>query len=216
MNRSQRHRVSIQEEARSLEERVSRVRREQHKRRGSWKAKDLLAFFGEYLRPVDRSHREKRERWVDPKKGYGPKSMGRRGSRSDIHRRAFQYVVNHERFKEYESVLLDVWVRGSTDTMAMERCSEFEIALDSQLDKIGFSPDQDVEQAKDRMYALVSISTCAMALGVAVKTVHRWIDAGLAGEVYGGYAAVQKLGAYYWVNYWAARDWQEKKSKIAH
>lgn len=150
-------------------------------------ARWLLSLFGDYLRP--------RVKAIRPK-GYEKPSA----DDSDIRFEAWLRIVTTPRYNEYETDLLAVYVRCDAHPMTVERVGEFELALVQSLVDRPFV-HRRVEQSADKSFALVPISAAAMALSVDPDTVLRWTNKGLPSL---------KKGAYYWVNFLAARDWQDK------
>ncbi len=177
------------------------------KERQVYRAGQLLRLYGEYLRELP----VKRIKF----KPHLPKGYERPAARrSGLHIRSFARVAMEPNYQAYEPQLLAIYFELTGDPMAQERCSEFELSLDASLEKKPFVPDiQSVEEAKDFLDALVPVRTCAAALGVNVKTIHRWIEAGMSAQLHSGYPAVVKKGAYYWVNIHAASMWKSVRGR---
>lgn len=197
----------------TVESAISQVLKERQSRT-IW-GKDLLKMTASYVTDAHRM-RERQKSWKA--KGYPT------GAKTEVaeekYVRAAAYVAGHEKFKEYRSAFYDVYV-GCADAVgkpippdpySVERMSEFEIMLDSMLDKKPFvaerRDDVDVKEADDCLSALIPVTLCAKLLGIGRRTLHRWFDDGLRAELVGDKSAVQKKGAYYFVNYLAALKWK--------
>lgn len=181
----------------------------------AWKAVDLLRLFGAFLRE-DKRRKERTPHYMPvwlPEDGIKTQRMYRDYNMDEKYVRAFLRVATHPRFQDYETHIRMVYEDQIADSMMMERVSEFEIALNNSLLKEPFNPGRREDGAKDAYNALIPVSTCSKAVGVTVRTMHRWIDAGLGSILREGELAVKKQGSYYWVNYFAALQWKETKGR---
>jgi len=139
-------------------------------------ASRLLTLYGEYLMP-----RLKRVR---------PRGYERPGERRTDHRfQAWLRVVTEPRYAEFEPDVKRFYTGEGVRTRAV---TEFEAILTISLVLTPFKrtelADSEPTQLKG---ALIPASAAAIFAGVAVKTIHRWIEKGLKH---------QKKGAYYWIS----------------
>lgn len=214
-NRTNEKRIAKQEVQgpKTVESAVSQVLKERQSRT-IW-GKDLLKMTASYVTDAHRM-RERQKSW----KAKGYPTGTKIAATEEKYVRAAVYVAKHERFKEYLAVFYEVYV-GWTDAAgkpvppnpySVERMSEFETMLDTTLDKVPFvaerRDDVDVKEADDCLNALIPVTLCAKLLGIGRRTLHRWLDDGLRAELVGDKSAVQKKGAYYFVNYLAALKWK--------
>lgn len=197
-------------EQKSVENAVSKVQEDRKNR--AWWAKDLLRLTASFITEAH-LRREFEKSW----KLRAFPTRGKVVLSTEKYARAAMYVGGHPKFRQYEGTFYEVYVNGTTDTMAMERMSEFEIALDAMLDRVPFYPERQEgksnDVATDGLNGLVPMTTCARFLGIGRTTLFRWVNEGLIGELVPGIPstkAVQKIGSQYFVNYLAALKWKEE------
>lgn len=207
--RSKEKQIAAQEQdwPKTVESAVSQVLRERRSRT-VW-GRDLLRMTAVFV--TDANKRKEVARRYGPN-GY---STGRRAHHIDEkYIRAAIYVGGHDRFKDYEADFYAVYVeKDNADPFVDERLAEFEMALDSQLDRVPFEPERGDNrhcEAKDLLDILVPVTFCARLLGVHRSTLHRAIDHGLiTSQVSSPYPPFKKEGRVYKVNYLAALRWME-------
>lgn len=190
-------------EQKSVENAVSKVQEDRKNR--AWWAKDLLKLTASFITEHHKRHERERP-WQMKEFPSRPTNV----LNEEKYVRAAIYVAGHEKFKAYEATFYEVYVDGTKDTMAMERMSEFELALDAQLDKVPFVAERQLgrsKEATDAVDALIPITTCAKFLGIGRSTLHRWLNAGLMAK------GVRKFGNDYFINYLVALDWKVKHYK---
>lgn len=193
------------EVASTVESKVSGLRDRSSR---TWWAVDLLKLTALYVNE-EYKHKEKGKPWRPRDYPTGNTA----NAPTEKYVLAALRVASHEKFKEYKVDFLAVYVGKDAHPMTVERMTEFEMMLDASLDKEPFTIERSVgryDVAEDALDALIPISECARALPVHRSTLHRWLDEGLRAEMVGVYPAVQKKGAYYFINYLAALKWKHE------
>lgn len=171
-------------------------------------ARQVLELFGVCVR--DDRGKKIRSRMRQLRREFGKPDVGlSEGFVAEL--KALLRVAMHPDYGKYEPEIMSTYVTRDASPMAIERCTEFELALAESLEREPFNPGLKNQEAKDLLDALVPVSIAAIVCGVNVTTIRRWIDAGLAGVWRKGGLAVQKQGAYYFVNAQAAFEWSGRK-----